>query len=436
MTPGTPPKPSIGITPMKTSNTEFAVALTVALATLSLAGCGKSEPTATVTAQAAAKTGAAADKPAEKGDEKHGHGEHKEGEASHGDADQLKLTAEAIEAAGIKTEEIAEAEIVDQLVVTATIRPNQDRITHVSPRVSGRIVKVQAKLGDAVKAGQTLAVLDSLEVGEAHSAYLQARTQHTVAKADFERAEKLHGDQIIAQKDHLRAHAEYEKAKASVAAAGDKLRMLGVNATPADDGRAVSTFPLSTPFAGTVIEKHAILGELAQPDKSIFTVADLSRLWIEANLFEKDLGRVRTGADAVVTVDAYPGEAFQGKLTYIAAVVDKESRTVQARVEVSNPGGRLKPEMFATAAIRTSGTNGGAAKALLLPQEAVVLMQGQPTVFVAEDGGFEPRPVELGDKLRGKVVIKSGIKSGENVVTAGTYALKARLLKSQIGDSH
>jgi cobalt-zinc-cadmium efflux system membrane fusion protein len=420
---------------MKTPKTELTIALTIALATLSLTGCGKPEPTPTATAQAAAKPGAAADKAAAKAGEKQG--EHSE--AGHGDADQLKLTAEAIEAAGIKTEEIAEVEIVDQLIVTATIRPNQDRITHVSPRVSGRIVTVQAKLGDPVKAGQALAVLDSLEVGEAHSAYLQARTQHTVAKADFERAEKLHGDQIIAQKDHLRAHAEYEKAKASFAAAGDKLRMLGVNATPADDGRAVSTFPLSTPFAGTVIEKHAILGELAQPDKSIFTVADLSRLWIEANLFEKDLGRVKTGADAVVTVDAYPGEAFQGKLTYIAAVVDKESRTVQARVEVANPGGRLKPEMFATAAISTSGTrgtNGGGVKALLLPQEAVVLMQGQPTAFVAEEGGFEPRPVELGDKLRGKVVIKSGIKSGEKVVTAGTYALKARLLKSQIGDSH
>lgn len=433
---GYPKYARIGKELMKTSRTELAnalaIALIIALATLSLAGCGKSEPTPAATAQAAAKPGAAADKAAAKADEKQG----ERSEAGHGDADQLKLTAEAIEAAGIKTEEIAEVEIVDQLIVTATIRPNQDRITHVSPRVSGRIVTVQAKLGDPVKAGQALAVLDSLEVGEAHSAYLQAKTQLAVAKADFERAEKLHGDQIIAQKDHLRAHAEFEKTKASFAAAGDKLRMLGVNAAPADDGRAVSTFPLSTPFAGTVIEKHAILGELAQPDKTIFTVADLSRLWIEANLFEKDLSRVRTGADAVVTVDAYPGEAFQGKLTYIAAVVDKESRTVQARVEVVNPGGRLKPEMFATAAIRTSGTKDGTAKALLLPQEAVVLMQGQPTVFVAEDGGFEPRPVELGDKLRGKVVVKSGIKSGEKVVTAGTYALKARLLKSQIGDSH
>ena len=418
---------------MKTSRTELGIALAIAMASISLAGCGKTEPSPTASAQpTVAKPGASADKPGEK------KGEHKEGEAGHGEEEQLKLSAEAIEAAGIKVEELAAQEISEQLTVTATIRPNQDRITHVAPRVPGRIVKVHVNLGDRVKAGQALAVLDSLDVGEAHSSYLQAKTQLAVAKADFERAEKLHGDQIIAQKDHLRAHAEYEKAKASFAAAGDKLRMLGVGTTPADDGRAVSTFPLTTPFAGTVIEKHAILGELAQPDKLIFTVADLSTLWIEANLFEKDLGRVKTGAEAVVTVDAYPGESFQGKLTYIAAVVDKESRTVQARVEVANPGRRLKPEMFATASIHTNGTFGvaGKAKALLLPQEAVVLMQGQPTAFVEEHGGFEPRAVELGEKLRDRVVIKNGLQAGERVVIAGTYALKARVLKSQIGDSH
>ncbi|MFZ5474227.1 MAG: efflux RND transporter periplasmic adaptor subunit, partial [Pseudomonadota bacterium] len=163
-----------------------------------------------------------------------------------------------------------------------------------------------------------------------------------------------------------------------------------------------------------------------------------SRLWIEANLFEKDLGRVKVGADAVVTVAAYPDEAFRGKLTYIAAVVDKETRTVQARVEVANPDGRLKPEMFATAAIATNGTRGKEAKvkALVLPEEAVVLMQGQPTVFIEEHGGFEPRAVELGEKLRGRVVVKNGLAAGDKVVTAGTYALKARVMKSQLGEGH
>jgi cobalt-zinc-cadmium efflux system membrane fusion protein len=417
----------IGKELMKTSRTELGIVLAIALASISLAGCGKPEPSPTAAAQpAAAKPAAAADKAHEKP------GEHKEGEAEHGEEESLKLSAEAIEAAGIKVEELAAQEISEQLIVTATIRPNQDRITHVAPRVPGRIVKVHVNLGDRVKAGQTLAVLDSLDVGEAHSGYLQAKTQLAVAKADFERAEKLHGDQIIAQKDHLRAHAEYEKAKASFAAAGDKLRMLGVAATPADDGRAVSTFPMTTPFAGTVIEKHAILGELAQPDKLIFTVADLSTLWIEANLFEKDLGRVKTGAEAEVTVAAYPDQIFRGKLTYIAAMVDKETRTIQARLEVANPDGRLKPEMFASAAIRT----GGKGRGLLLPEDAVVLVDGKATVFIEEHGGFESRTVELGDRLRGRVVIKAGLQAGERVVTAGTYALKARVQKSLLGEGH
>lgn len=419
----------IGKELMKSSRTELGIALAIAMASIPLAGCGKPEPSPMAAAQpAAAKPAAAADKAHEK------QGEHKEGEgeAGHGEAEPLKLSAEAIDAAGIKVEELVVQEISEQLTVTATIRPNQDRITHVAPRVPGRIVKVHVNLGDRVKAGQALAVLDSLDVGEAHSGYLQAKTQLAVAKADFERAEKLHGDQIIAQKDHVRAHAEYEKAKASFAAAGDKLRMLGVGTTPADDGRAVSTFPLTTPFAGTVIEKHAILGELAQPDKLIFTVADLSTLWIEANLFEKDLGRVKTGAEAEVTVAAYPDQVFRGKLTYIAAIVDKETRTIQARLEVANPDGRLKPEMFASAAIRT----GGKGRGLLLPEDAVVLVDGKATVFIEEHGGFEPRTVELGDRLRGRVVIKAGLQAGELVVTAGTFALKARVQKSLLGEGH
>jgi cobalt-zinc-cadmium efflux system membrane fusion protein len=397
-----------------------AALLALCLSTLALAACGQSQ-----SPQDGAQKNAAAEKPGE-------HKDKNEAGQAHDGEEQLKLGAEEIAAAGIRTEELQEQEISEQLTLTATIRPNQERIAHVAPRVPGRVVRVPANLGDAVKAGQTLAVLDSLEVGEAHSAWLQARTAQALAKADFERAEALHGEQIIARKDHLRAHAEYEKSKAALAAAGDRLRMLGVSPAPAVDGQAVSAFPLTTPFAGTVIEKHAILGELAQPDKPLFTVADLSKLWIEANLFEKDLGRVSVGAEAAVTVAAYPDVTFAGKLTYIAAVVDKETRTVPARVEVANADGRLKPEMFATAAIRT----GGKGKGLLLPEEAVVLLQGQPTVFVEEHGGFEPRVVELGDKLRGKVVVRNGLKAGERVVMAGTYALKARVLKSQIGDSH
>lgn len=349
----------------------------------------------------------------------------------HGEAGQLKLTAEEIETAGVRVEMLAAQPLADQVVLTATIRANQDRIAHVAPRVSARIDKVYANLGDNVKAGQPLALLDSIELGEAHSTYRQAQSQLSLAKADFERAQTLKADEIIPEKDYLRARAEYEKARASLRAAEDRLQLLDAEHRDLERG-PTSHFPVMAPFAGTVIEKAAVLGELAQPDKSLFTVADLSSLWIEANLFEKDLGRVRLGAGATVTVTAYSGETFQGRLTYISSMVDKETRAVPARVEVPNPDRRLKPEMFATAAVST----GTSTPTMTLPQAAVLLVNGQPTAFVREGGGFEPRAVELGDKLGDRVVIRSGIKSGEPVVVAGAYALKARLLKSQIGDAH
>lgn len=339
----------------------------------------------------------------------------------------LALSDEEAQKAGIKVQILELQEKVEQVVVTATIQANQDRLAHVAPRVPGRIIKVSANLGDKVKAGQPLALLDSIELGEARSNYLQTASEAAVAQAGFDRAQRLQADNIIPEKEFLRARAEHEKAHAALRAAADKLHMMGVN----PEKLAGSTFPLTTPFAGTVIEKRAVLGELAPIDQSLFTVADLSTLWIESDLFEKDLGKVKVDAQAAVTISAYPGVVFKGRLTYISSTMDKETRTVKARVEVPNLDGRLKPEMFATVAIGT----GGSAKVLLVPEDAVLLLQGQPTVFVAESGGFEPRAVEVGERAQGYAVLKSGVAAGESVVVSGAYALKARLLKSQIGDA-
>jgi cobalt-zinc-cadmium efflux system membrane fusion protein len=337
----------------------------------------------------------------------------------------LTLNAEEAQRAGIKVQKLELQEKSGQIVVTATIQANQDKLAHVAPRVPGRIVKVNANLGDKVKPGQALAELDSIELGEARSSYLQATSEAAVAQAGFERAQRLQADNIIPEKEYLRVHAEHEKAQAVLRAASDKLRMLGV----APENLSGSVFPLTAPFAGTIIEKKAVLGELAQLDASLFTVADLSTLWIESDLFEKDIGKIKVDAHASVTVSAYPGVVFNGRLTYISSTMNKESRTVKARVEVPNPDGRLKPEMFATAAIHTASST----KALMVPEDAVLLLQGQPTVFVAEKDGFEPRAVEVGERVQGYAVLKSGVEAGESVVVSGAYALKARLLKSQIG---
>lgn len=378
--------------------------IVAALAALFLSGCGSGQPDTH-----------ADDKTAKKDE--------------HADENLIRLSAEELKRAGVRVEPIEESELSGELLLTATVQPNQDALAHVAPRVPGRIVAVYAKLGDLVRAGQPLVLLDSLEVGEAQSAYLQAASEAKLAAAAFERAEKLHAEQVMPTKDWQRARSEHEKTRAQLAAATDKLRMLGV--APKSD-RAASTFPVASPIGGTITHKHAVLGELAKPDESLYTVADLSTLWIEANVAEKDLAAVKRGSAAKVKVAAWPEEAFPGRVAYVGATLDKETRTVLARIEVPNRDGRLKPEMFATVVIPTDA----ALKSLALPESAVTLVQGLPTVFIEEGEGFEPRAVELGARAGGKVAIKSGLKPGELVAVEGVYALKARALKSQIGAGH
>lgn len=363
----------------------------------------------------------------------------KEGE--HGDKSGLKLGAEEAQRAGIQLETLATKSLADSLTVTATIRANQDRIARISPRIEGRITSVSASLGDHVRAGQALASLDSLVIGEAASAWVQAQSSVRVAEADYKRSQALDADEIIPKKDFLRSKSEYEKAVVGLRATEDRLRLLGLAPRRNDEhGKAEhveSTFAVTTPFAGVVIEKKATLGQLATPSEALFVVADLSRLWIEADLSEALLARVRVGAEATVTVTAYPGERFSGRVTYVAAVLDKDKRTVPARIEVENKDGRLKPEMFATATIVTSGAaSKPAADVLSVPDGAIVLMQGLPSVFVFEHGGYEQRAIEPGEKVGGRTIVKSGLVEGEKVVSAGAYALKARALKSQISDEH
>ena len=342
----------------------------------------------------------------------------------------LKLSPEEQERAGIKLESVTSGVLEDVVSVTATIHPNKDRFAKVAPRVDGRIVGVTANLGDLVRAGQTLAVMDSMVIGEAQSALLQAQSAQRVAQADFKRAESLSAEEIIPQRDFLRARGEFEKTNAELRAAQDKLRLLGGSASTGD--RAESTFALIAPFAGTVIQKKATIGEIGVPSEAVFTLADLSVVWIESNLTEDLLAKVKIGAPAFVTVGAYPQERFSGRVTYVSNILDKESRTTSARIEVTNKDGRLKPEMFATAMIST----GGQKQAISVPDSAILLLQGQSTIFVVENGSFESRAIESGEKLAGRTVIKSGLKAGEQVVVAGAYALKAQLLKSQIGDAH
>lgn len=368
------------------------------------------------------------------GGDVHDHGQDK---AAAKDAHQegeglVKLSDEALSRAGVRTEALAEEVLNETITTTASVEPNRERLAHVVPRLPGRIVGVGAKLGDRVPQGRTLATLESMEAGDAQAAYAQAAAEAGVAEAAFQRAGRLQAEQIIPAKEFQRAQGDYEKARAQLQAAEGKLRMLGIAPSVERGAPVRATFPVPAPLAGVVIERKAVLGELARADEPLFTVADLSTVWVEADIAEAQLARVKVGAEARARVAAFPDEVFEGKVNHLGAMLDKETRTVKAIIQLDNARGLLRPQMFASVSIRT----GGARKVFAVPESAVTLVQGLPTVFVEEAAGFEARPVELGERFNGRVVLKSGVRPGELVAHEGVYALKARLLKGQLGDGH
>lgn len=341
-------------------------------------------------------------------------------------SEEIHLSAEELQQSNITVKNIQLEKVADQLILSANITANQDRIAFVAPRVEGKLIKVTANLGDQVKTGQALAVIDSIQMGEVRAEYRHAQSELKLAEANFRRIDKLYKEEVVPQRQWLEVKNAYERAQTSNRAAADHLRIL---AGASDTG--VSTFVITAPFSGVVIEKDAVMGELAKPEGKLFTIADLSTVWIEADVSEKDLGKLAVGSPATVTVSSFPDESFKGKVSYISSIFDKQTRTVKARIELPNHDRKLRIDMFARAVIDLTSSR----EALILPQEAVLLVQGQSTVYVQTEGGFEARAVEVGEQLNKGVVITSGLKSGEQVVISGAYALKSRQLKSQIGDA-
>jgi membrane fusion protein, heavy metal efflux system len=341
-------------------------------------------------------------------------------------ADEIQLSAEEIQQSGVKVTAIQPEKVSDQLILSANITANQDRIAFVAPRVEGKLIKVTANLGDQVKARQSLAVVDSIQMGEARAEYRLAQSELKLAEANFQRIDKLYKEDVVPQRQWLESKNAFERAQTSAKEGADHLHIL---VGSSDTG--VSTYVITAPFSGVVIKKDAVIGELTKPETKLFTIADLSTVWIEADVSEKDLGKLAVGSPATVTVSSFPDESFKGMVSYISSIFDKETRTVKARIELPNPDRKLRIDMFARAVIDLTSSR----EALILPQEAVLLVQGQSTVYVQTEGGFEARAVEVGEQLNKGVVITSGLKAGEQVVTGGAYALKSRQLKSQIGDA-
>ena len=356
----------------------------------------------------------------ESGDE----GEHEE-EAEHV-ADVVVLDSTGLAAAGIDLVAVGTVSM-SRLPVTGRITFDQNRVSHIGPRTEGRVTALHVDLGSRVRTGQVLATLESPEVGATRADLHEAESLVRIARENYERERRLEAQGIASRRELLEAEAELRREEASLLRAAERLQALG-----AGNGTG-GQFAIAAPFGGDVVEKHATLGEVVNPSDQLFTVADLSRLWLELDIYERDLARIGSGQDVEVTTAAYPNRVFTGRIVYVGEIVDPNSRTVPARVELTNPDGALRPGMFATATISLGQ---GGAPAMVVPVAAIQEIEGRQVVFVPGDepGEFRAVPVQVGSSSADGVIIVSGLQTGDSVVTSGAFLLRSELAEGEIGE--
>ena len=346
----------------------------------------------------------------------------------------VTLSQERQKEFGIKTAKAVPEEVSIPISATAVIELNADRTSKVSPRMSGKIAKVNASQGDRVEPNQPLASLDSPDIDITWAEYLKIKSRLELAEMNLKREETLFEKRVSPEKDVLKARQELKEIEADLMLASEKLRIMGVNISHFDDKKEEGHHPLvpvSSSISGTVIEKNVSLGEIVSPDKILFVVADLSNLWVVIDILEKDVGFIRSGMAAKVSVTAFPEKAFRGKISYTGDVINEKTRTGKARVTVDNSSGLLKPGMFATVSI--DSVRGSLQKIIALPEEALFLDGLERYVFIQEgDERFVARRVSVGHASGLRIEIKEGLKVGETVVTNGVFTLKSELKKETL----
>jgi cobalt-zinc-cadmium efflux system membrane fusion protein len=355
----------------------------------------------------------------------------------------VSLSAEAFEAAGIAIAPVSPRSHVPTIRVTGTLSYDERSMAIASARIGGRITKVVADFGQSVYHGETLAWIDSPELGAAQADYLRAESMSRLRKAEYERAQLLVEGEAISQGELLRREAEWRAAEAELKAAEQKLHILGLSQLDIDSlsndwANAGHEYPVRAPIHGRVTERKAVQGRVVSANDELFTVARLESLWLFLQVFEKDLPAVMEGAAVTLTCESHPDHCFTGTVDFVGQVLDPHSRTVQARAVIENPDGKLKPGMFVYASIDVAKEDGDEATHLAIPVPAVVKVDGRDVVFVqTADRTFELRSVVLGDAGQDWVEVRSGLTEGEMIAVEGAFSLKSEILKGGLeGHDH
>ena len=347
-------------------------------------------------------------------------------------ASALTLNSEQRANIGLKTV-TAELRAIENVIrVAGVVKPHPDREAQVSSRVSGRIVGLFYKAGDAIQKGQRLAEVQSAEIQKLQVDLMQAENKLTLAKAELERVQSLVESKIAARKELIAAQNNYQAVLNEIEGAEKQLVLLGIPESAVKKARAeknIATFPVVAPIAGFIAERNVVLGESVEPSKVIFKILDPSVVFVEGEAFEESLRELKTGQAVRIRLASYPEEVFTGKISRFSPTIDPQKRTLRFWVEVANPSGKLKPNLFSEMNIVV----GGQGEVLAIPQEALISTEGESFVFVEEKGSFRRADVVLGARDDRFVEVKKGLLPGDKVVTDGKQQLYTQSLIARQG---
>ena len=325
--------------------------------------------------------------------------------------------------AQIKISVVSQGEVSDILRVAGQIDFDEQALTRIGASVTGRVTQINAQLGNEVKKGYTLALINSSELSNSQLAYLKARSEKEFHRRTVQRAKTLFEADVISAAELQRRESEYEVASAQTRAAQDQLRVLGVNLKAMEElattGAIDSVASVMATIKGVVVERKVTTGQVVQPADVLFTVADLSRVWAVAQVPEQQVAQVKVGQSVRIEVPALENEKLIGKLIYVGQTVNPESRTVLVRTELDNTSGRLKPSMLASMLIESTPT-----KRVVVPITAIVREQDADYVFIEEKpGSFRLKPVRLSSEHNGQRVVLDGLSQGMRIVSDGAFHL-------------
>jgi cobalt-zinc-cadmium efflux system membrane fusion protein len=365
------------------------------------------------------------------------HADKKEPEAP--PSGQVKLTPEAVQQAKIETAPVVLGPLDNRVLFNGELVFNEERLAKIRSRVPGRVVQIVADYGQVVKPGDVLAIIDSVELGQAQMASRQAAARFNVAQKAYDRARQLYEGKAISRAELQERQARLEVERADLDNAQNRLRLLGSSgAAPTSlpkgsrsDAKTSFTvgsgaiFALRTPIAGRVVDRKVTPGLVVKEDEELFIVADTSDLWCFVQIPEKDLPLVNAGSQATITVSSLSPEEFPGRVDFLADMVDKATRTVRARVRVDNPQNRLKAGMFPNIAVRV-----GQRTVLSIPETAVLAANGESFAFVEmAPRTYQKHLIKTGVKGAGRVEVVEGLEADEPVVVQGGFTLKSELEK-------